>query len=59
VTSQKRGRERRLFFNPVPIQQVHRRWISDFAGSVSEHVLDIKDRVEATSKKAEGTHVGA
>lgn len=59
VTSQKCGRERRLFFNPIPIQQVHRRWVSDFAGAVAEHVLDIKGRVESRSSTRENAHAGS
>lgn len=61
VTSRAEGRERHVFFNPVPIQLVHRRWVSDFAGAAADHAIDIRDRVEgrrpAARKSAkEATH---
>jgi DNA-binding transcriptional ArsR family regulator len=31
VISEKVGRERRLWFNPVPIQLIHERWTTDFS----------------------------
>jgi len=46
VLSHKRGRERRLFFNPVPIQQIYDRWTDQYASFWGERVTDIQARVE-------------
>ena len=47
VISRKRGRVRHLYFNPVPIQQIHNRWTTQYSAFWSQRVVDIKDRVEA------------
>ena len=46
VLSQKRGRTRHLFFNPIPIQLLHDRWNTHYSAFWSERVVDIKSRVE-------------
>jgi DNA-binding transcriptional ArsR family regulator len=51
VLSEKRGRERRLFFNPVPIQQIYDRWTDQYAAFWTGHMTDIQSRVEQTSKE--------
>ncbi len=47
VLSRKQGRTRHLFFNPIPIQQIHDRWTTKYSAFWSERVVDIKTRVEA------------
>ena len=46
VLSRKQGRTRHLFFNPVPIQQIHDRWTTQYSAFWSERLVDIKARVE-------------
>jgi DNA-binding transcriptional ArsR family regulator len=46
VISQRQGRERRLYFNPVPIEQVWQRWSDEYGTLWSQRLLDLKRRVE-------------
>jgi DNA-binding transcriptional ArsR family regulator len=48
VTSRKRGRERIHYLNPVPIQQIHRRWIGKYAtrSTIADALLDLKAQLE-------------
>ena len=49
VTSMKRGREKLHYLNPVPIQQIHRRWIGKYTerAGIASALLDLKSRLEA------------
>ena len=47
ILSRKAGRTRSLFFNPIPIQQLHDRWTTKYSAFWSERLVDIKSRVEA------------
>ena len=47
VTTQKVGRERRHFLNPVPIRQAHDRWIGKFAEPVVGAMTFMKRTLEA------------
>lgn len=47
VLSEKEGRTRKLFFNPVPIQQIYDRWTDQYSSFWSSHLTDIQARVEA------------
>ena len=51
VISEKEGRTRRLWFNPVPIQQIYDRWTSQYGSFWAERVTDVKGRVEARARK--------
>ena len=46
VVAQKDGRCKRHFLNPVPIREVHDRWISRFAEPHVVALLELRDRVE-------------
>ncbi|MDX2207137.1 MAG: helix-turn-helix transcriptional regulator [Gemmatimonadales bacterium] len=46
VISLKEGRIRRLYHNPVPIQLIHDRWTSEYAGFWSSKLADVKYAVE-------------
>lgn len=46
IVSDKRGRERHLYFNIVPIQQVYERWTDEYSAVWASHVTDIKRRIE-------------
>lgn len=47
ILSRKEGRERRLFFNPVPIQQIYDRWTDQYSAYWAARIGDIKGRVES------------
>lgn len=53
VISQKRGRERHLFFNPVPIQQIYDRWTDQYSAFWASRMTDIQARVEAAAAAKE------
>jgi DNA-binding transcriptional ArsR family regulator len=46
VLSEKVGRERLLYFNPVPIQMIHERWTSEFSVYWSGQLTRLKYRLE-------------
>jgi DNA-binding transcriptional ArsR family regulator len=48
VVSMKRGRERLHFLNPIPIRQIHDRWISKYREREVSALLDLKNRLEVT-----------
>ena len=52
VTTQRRGREKLHFLNPVPIRLVHDRWVSKYAEPWAAALSDLKhDLEEATMEK--------
>jgi uncharacterized protein YndB with AHSA1/START domain len=51
VTTQKRGREKLHFLNPVPIRLVHDRWVSKYAQPWAAGLSDLKSRLERTMEK--------
>ena len=53
VLSKKEGRTRRLFFNPVPIQEIYDRWTDRYSAFWSARMKDIKSRVEGRAAKKE------
>lgn len=53
LLSQKRGRERRLYFNPVPIQQIYERWTDEYSSFWAGRMTDIQARVEAAHASQE------
>jgi DNA-binding transcriptional ArsR family regulator len=48
VATVKRGREKRHFLNPVPLQQIYDRWIRKFERSRLKAMADLKRRLEGT-----------
>ena len=42
VISLKEGRERRLWFNPVPIQLIHERWTTEYSAYWSAQLTALK-----------------
>jgi DNA-binding transcriptional ArsR family regulator len=46
VTTRKRGREKLHFLNPVPIRQVHDRWVSKYAEPWASALSRLKDEIE-------------
>lgn len=47
ITTRKEGREKRHFLNPVPIRQIHDRWISKYAAPVVGAMSALKGHLEA------------
>lgn len=49
VVSEKVGRDRRLWFNVVPVQLIHDRWTSEFSRYWAGGLANLKHRVENAS----------
>ncbi len=51
ISTRKRGREKLHHLNPVPIQQIHQRWIGKFTerAGIASVLLELKGRLEAAS----------
>jgi uncharacterized protein YndB with AHSA1/START domain len=52
VMTQREGREKRHFLNPVPIRLLHDRWIGKFAGPVIGTMAAMKHTLEAKAMSA-------
>jgi DNA-binding transcriptional ArsR family regulator len=46
VTTRKRGREKLHFLNPVPIREVHDRWVSKYAEPWAQALTGLKRDLE-------------
>lgn len=46
VTSEKVGREKRHYLNPVPIQQIFDRWLSKYAEPFTRALVGLKRQLE-------------
>jgi DNA-binding transcriptional ArsR family regulator len=49
VVAQKRGREKLHFLNPVPVRQIHDRWIDKYTEHRVSALLDLKNELEETA----------
>jgi len=49
VVSRKQGREKLHFLNPVPIRQIHDRWIDKYREREVSALLDLKTSLEDTA----------
>ena len=49
VVTQRSGREKLHFLNPVPIRQIHDRWIDKYTQSRVSALLDLKTSLERPS----------
>ena len=49
VVTRKRGREKLHFLNPVPIRQIHDRWIDKYREREVSVLLDLKTSLEDTA----------
>ena len=49
VVTRKSGREKLHFLNPVPIRQIHDRWIDKYTQSRVSALLDLKTSLERPS----------
>ncbi len=53
VISERAGRERRLYFNPMPIQLIYDRWTDQYSAFWAGRLADLKTRVEAEASGKE------
>lgn len=51
VATRKSGREKLHFLNPVPIRQVHDRWVSKYAAPWASALSDLKQDLERASER--------
>jgi DNA-binding transcriptional ArsR family regulator len=49
VVTRRQGREKLHFLNPVPIRQIHDRWIDKYTERVVSALLDLKSDLEGTA----------
>jgi DNA-binding transcriptional ArsR family regulator len=49
VTTQRRGREKLHYLNPVPIRLIHDRWVSKYAEPLAATISGIKHKLEEES----------
>lgn len=50
VISEKEGRDRRLYFNLVPIEMIHDRWTTEYSALWARRMTSIKYQVENESE---------
>jgi DNA-binding transcriptional ArsR family regulator len=55
VVAVKAGRTKRLYLNPVPIEQVANRWISKYAARFTAALVGLQQHVEQREGPAEGS----
>ena len=48
VVTRRAGREKHHFLNPVPVRQIHDRWIDKYTERVTSALLDLKNDLEET-----------
>jgi len=46
ILAKKEWKEKRLYLNAVPIQQIYDRWISNYAGKWASSLTNLKDNIE-------------
>jgi DNA-binding transcriptional ArsR family regulator len=51
VTTRRRGREKLHFLNPVPIREVHDRWVSKYAEPWASALTELKRDLEREDPK--------
>jgi DNA-binding transcriptional ArsR family regulator len=51
VTTRKRGREKLHFLNPVPIREVHDRWVSKYAELWASALTELKRDLEEEDQR--------
>lgn len=49
--SEKHGRTRRLYFNPIPIQMIYDRWTTEYSAYWSDRITSLKYRAEARAER--------
>jgi uncharacterized protein YndB with AHSA1/START domain len=59
VVVQRRGREKRHFLNPVPVRQVHDRWVTKYTQEWAAGLVGLKTELERTMEKVFEIYVRA
>lgn len=58
IVAEKKGRDRRMYFNAVPIQMIYDRWTTEYSSLWASRLTEIKYKVESgkspTRKKSKG-----
>ena len=49
VVTRKQGREKLHYLNPVPIRQIHDRWIDKYTEGHTSALVELKNTLEATN----------
>lgn len=57
VVARRSGRERYNYINPVPIQEIHARWVSQYTQPWAEALLGMRDELEREARDADGDSV--
>lgn len=52
VTFQRVGRQRFNYLNPVPIQQIYRRWVSEYQAPWAASLTAMKESLESEASRA-------
>ena len=47
VVTHREGRTKLHYLNPVPIQEIHDRWISKYAGATASTLTDLRRELES------------
>jgi DNA-binding transcriptional ArsR family regulator len=55
VATRRVGREKHHYLNPVPIRDVHDRWISKYAEPIVAGLVALRDELEATPARDRAT----
>lgn len=58
IHAERSGRERRLYFNAVPIQMIYDRWTDRYGAFWAGRMADIKERVESRVQRKAVRNVG-
>ena len=56
ITTRKVGREKLHYLNPVPIQEIHERWVSKYAEPWLRAISAIKTELEAEGRQPVAGH---
>ncbi|MCG8405351.1 MAG: ArsR family transcriptional regulator [Phycisphaerales bacterium] len=47
IVAEKKGRDRRMYFNAIPIQMIYDRWTTDYSSLWATRLTEIKYKVES------------
>ena len=50
IVSEKEGRQRKMYFNAVPIQMIYDRWTTEYSSIWAGRLTQIKYRIESAKK---------
>ena len=53
VVTEKVGREKRHYLNPIPIEQIHDRWMSKYTRPFGRALVDLQRRIQPTDSTSQ------